>query len=375
MTKNKHKEKIIANNTYEKFELKKDRIIINTSFPEGENYNMALDLGAGTVILLSNCGLSFLESQSPVLSFGKIISADNQKTKANYYKIGEIQTDAFTLNNAFVPLIPDFQISPCDKFVGVWGADIFEGKVLALKMEDSTMAVMDALPSLVGWKLVESEYKYPHFYIVLRIGNKKMSLLFDTGCTSGVIISQNFYDEFYGEEYVLTDTRKLFGRVFNTASGLSDPDTTIKAIIENACWGEFSIDSIPILMSNKIKRNVIGMGFLERFNFLLDYKNYNIYIQENPKFNSNKRQSVFTNKGFSIRNSMENIITITVLQINSPAEKAGMRIGDQVLSINNIITNSENNCDVIKQLTELDGNLTNYQIIVKRDNEILKFVL
>ncbi len=374
LIKYKSKEKVEVENKFTKFTIKKDAIIIKTHFPNNDQHNMILDLGAGTTVLLKNCGLNYFESLPPDLNFGKIISADNTKIKADYYKIGTIKTNAFTLSHAFLSVIPDFQLVQCDKSVGVWGADIFEDKVLILRMEDSTMAVFDTLPSLSKWTIVESDYKFPHFYVVLKIGNQKMKFLLDTGCSSGIVISQDYFNkEFHGKGNLIKDSSKWFGRAFSTASGFLAADTTTKAILTESRWGDLIVDSIPLLINNNMKRNVIGMDVFKRFNLLLDYKNNKIYVQKNTKFVMPPLTSFFRKMGFSFQSSKDNTFTIAVLKVNSPAEKAGLKVGDQILSINNIKTDVDNNCEIINLLNGLDGSLTNNEVIVRRNNETLTF--
>ena len=376
LTKHKNKEKLVAYNRFEKFGMKKNTLTIKSSFANNEQYDMALDLGAGLTTLLQKSGLNYLETLSPVLAFGKTISADNKKTKNNFYMVGTINTNTFKLTNAFLPAIPNFQASPCNNFSGVWGADTFDGKILILKMEDSTMAVFDTLPLLNEWTLIESTYKYPFFYVTLEICEKKIKLLFDSGCSSGIVVSKDYIAKNLPEyNQLISGITQWTGKAFITASGQIRSDTTFKAIINKAKWGSYSIDSIPILMNNTIKRNVIGMEVFKRFNILLDYKNEKIYIQNNPNYKNPTTKSFFVKMGFSVINSRENLISVAVLQVNSPAEKAGLKVGDQVLSINNIKSDPNNNCEIVKIFSELDSNNSNNEVVIKRGDETLKFVL
>jgi predicted aspartyl protease len=376
LIKHKNKEVLIASNTFSHFDIKKDKIYLNTLFPDNKHRNMALDLGAGTTILLQNNGLNFIDSLQVVTSFGKILSADNQKQKADYFSIGAIKTDAFSLTNAVLPLLPDFQTLTCEKVVGVWGADAFEKKILILRMEDSTIAVFDTLPSLKDWTLVESAYKFPHFYVILKVGTQKIKLLFDTGSSSGIVMSKDLFDEkIYEQAELIEDYQKWYGQAFNTASGITAFDTTISAVITHSYWGNFPVDSIPITISNKIKRSVIGMDVLKRFNILLDYSDNKIYIQKNPNFILASKPGYLRSLGFKYRIVDGAKVTIAIIRANSFAEKAGLKIYDEIISINGLRVDSLDICEIDELFKNLDRDSTNNEIMLKRGDEILKFIL
>lgn len=376
LIKHKNKEALIASNTFYPFDIENDRIILNTKFPNSEQHKMALDLGAGSTVLLKKTGLNYIDSLPSVLSYGKISSADKQKQKIRYSSIGSIETESFKLKNAFLPLFPDFQGSACKKVVGVFGADAFDKKILILRMEDSTIAVFDTLPSLKDWTLVESEYKYPQFYVILKVGAQKVKLLFDTGASTGIVISKNLFDEKIGDNaQFIKDRQKWYGQAFITASGLTAPDTTLSAVLTNSFWGDSPIDSIPLTISNKIKRSVIGMDVFKRFNILLDYADNKIYIQENPNFILTNKTRYVSQKGFNYRNLDGTKVIVIVIKVDSFAEKAGLEINDEIISINGISIDASDPCKVDEVFNLMAGKENENTMIVKRGNETLTFIL
>jgi hypothetical protein len=375
LIKHKNKEDLIASNTLCPFDIKNDKIILNTIFPNSEQHNMALDLGAGTTILLKNSGLHYIDSLQPELSYGKISSADNQKQKIQFSSIGSVETDALKINNAFLPLFPDFQGLACSKVVGVWGADAFDEKILLLRMQDSTIAVFDTLPSLKDWTMVESKYKYPHFYVILKVGTQKVRLLFDTGSSSGIVMSEDLYNEkIESQAQFIKDYQKWYGHAFNTASGLTAADTTITAILTHSFWGDFPVDSIPITISNKIKRSVMGMDVFKRFNILLDYSGNKIYIQNNPNFILTNEKMYVSQMGFNYRNMDGNKVIVIVIKSNSFAEKAGLKINDEIISINGISLDASDPCKVDEIFNQMASKENGNRINVKRGNETLTFI-
>ncbi|MBK6344967.1 MAG: PDZ domain-containing protein [Bacteroidales bacterium] len=74
-------------------------------------------------------------------------------------------------------------------------------------------------------------------------------------------------------------------------------------------------------------------------------------------------------------NSIADGFRIMNLYVNSIAEKAGLKIGDEIISINNIRIDEGDPCEIERIYSRLDGNKVDNEIIVKRGEEILKFIL
>jgi len=371
----KKDEKLIANRQLQKFSMINDHIVFPVVFDRGHTRNMLLDLGAGSVIMFSNSNFSYFDSLSPELTFGKSVSADNIEIKNKYYKLGDIHSDAFDLKNSFVPIIPVY-FNKCINYVGVWGADIFQDKALLLNFRDSTIAVLDTMPSLRYWTQIESEYRYPHFYLVLRIGKQKLKLLFDTGNTGSVIVPMKTFDKLFE----LSDTQfyrseTWYGHAFTTASGIAGFDTTTIAKINLAYLGDLEIDSVSLTISKKINRSGVGMEFIKRFNFLLDYKNKNIYLQRNVNYKQKAAPTFLYKKGFALISTTNNGIIVGAIRTGSPADIAKLKIGDQIISINNIEVNENDNCEVINIINMRNTNTTLLEMVVKRGRETLKLIL
>ncbi|NTW26385.1 MAG: PDZ domain-containing protein, partial [Lentimicrobium sp.] len=63
------------------------------------------------------------------------------------------------------------------------------------------------------------------------------------------------------------------------------------------------------------------------------------------------------------------------LTVNGLAEKAGLKVGDQIISIDNIKANEGDNCEVVRLISELDGKSMQHNLIIKRGTETLSFQL
>ncbi|MEM9991682.1 MAG: aspartyl protease family protein [Bacteroidota bacterium] len=85
------------------------------------------------------------------------------------------------------------------------------------------------------------------------------------------------------------------------------------------------------------RHGIIGNGIISRFDIILDYWKEQLYLRPNRKFGKHFR---FDRSGLIIVASGKNLHTYYVQYIHphSPADAAGIRAGDQILSINSIPT-------------------------------------
>lgn len=347
--------------------------IIKVSFQSGETGNMALDLGAGTSFVMKDNGIEHLDSLKPVLSLGKYISADNNKVKITYSKVGNIECEGFSLKNAFLPVIPNILNNPCKDISGFIGADTFEGKSLFLSFEDSKMAVYDSVPDIDGWSIVESDYQYPYFYLYFRIGNENIKLLLDTGSSSDIVLSSESYKRLQKNlNPFITNSFLVYGSSFSSASGMI-VDSTYICYCKIGYLGDLPVTTPRIIVSGKIKRNTIGMQVLKRFNVILDYKSEKVYLQPNLKWDGLEKRKALREKGIYLKITNDQRIIISSLELNAIAEKIGLQIYDEILSINEIQTDQEDKCSVLEKFEAMEWKSQTNIITVKRNDKVLKF--
>lgn len=75
---------------------------------------------------------------------------------------------------------------------------------------------------------------------------------------------------------------------------------------------------------------MIGLGLLSRFNLIFDYTKQRLIIEPNGKFNDAFEYDM---SGFSTRRSRDDLVEIDRIYDKSPAGDAGLKTGDQVISI------------------------------------------
>lgn len=94
----------------------------------------------------------------------------------------------------------------------------------------------------------------------------------------------------------------------------------------------FSADQSGVLAGDSYM-GIIGNNLLDRFDVVFDFNNSNLYLKPNEYFNS---PYIFDRIGFSYVNRSETQKSwiVTGITENSPAENAGLKIDDRIISIN-----------------------------------------
>jgi hypothetical protein len=95
--------------------------------------------------------------------------------------------------------------------------------------------------------------------------------------------------------------------------------------------GDYEVKNTLIYSEENYEgQNLIGTAFLENFNFTIDWINSDVYLSpiENKKPVSN-----ISTYGFNCSKKDEKLI-VTVIYLDSDVYKAGIKIGDEIIAIN-----------------------------------------
>jgi hypothetical protein len=378
-----NKEKYKYNSGFYKFKFYENQILICSNFANKIDLDMLFDLGAtASCIFPDSAFYDVLSINKPISTPGKSVSADRVKVHRNMYLLGDITTRWFSIKNSFISSNIRPNIYPCNKVSGVWGVTSFSPyisgkgcKIVIINMMDTTLAIIDSLPSLKNWILIESNYNKLSslFRVKINLGSESFYFLFDTGFSGNIVMTDHDFEIAKNSSKSFFDNKVAYGYIVNTLSG-TRIDTAQIAYSKMSINNAIILDSIPIFSTKSISMNIVGMEFIKRFNVMVDYQHRKIYLQPNPNFRVEKA-SFYKIKGFSSRNTINSGFCIQNILVGSPAERAGLKIGDEIVSINSISTDNYDKCEIEKIYSNIDGNLTNNEIIVKRGDELLTFIL
>lgn len=148
-----------------------------------------------------------------------------------------------------------------------------------------------------------------------------LNVMFDLGSNYDIIIDKTVYEKLrkrqtprmytnYRREG-LTDTIAEFHDITVFCNGIAIPDCTLSYI-------------------PSIDRNVAGNIFAGKINFIL--ANGDLYIKQRTDGAHQVIQDGLSPLGLRL-NVRNNVVCVTALEINGPAEKAGLMLGDKVIAV------------------------------------------
>jgi len=162
-----------------------------------------------------------------------------------------------------------------------------------------------------------------------------VKLLVDTGASDALWLSENSDERIdLPENHIVTFLgRSLNGDIFGT-KGRIDGIWVGPLVLSQPIVAFPNSDLIDQLMSSNDRNGTFGAEILRRFFVTIDYHNQRLTLRPTHEI---KDEFNYNMSGMEIINPMPGlpIFTITNIRVNSPAYYAGLKVDDQILSINN----------------------------------------
>ena len=337
-------------------------------------------------------------------------SVEALKSTNNTFKIGDaikLNQDLYAVYNSNLNFAPRLGIP----IHGIIGLDLF--KDLIVEVNYSTGYLKLTTPEKYKYKNckkcerlnLEFYNGKPYINAKVRINQKEVpvKLLIDSGGSDALWLFEDdslhiksgdkYFDDFLGHG--------LNGSVYGKRSKV-EAFTLNSFVLNNANVAFPDTESIFFAKQIKDRNGSIAGNILKRFNIIFDYRKALMTITKNSnfkeKFNYNKSGIELAHDGVriireikkskikagSLQSSNDNIIvenqykislkpayTIVELRNGSPAEKAGLNIGDVVLSINGRQTYQFSLHQIMHMFYDNDGK--KIKIRVDREGVILNF--
>ena len=188
--------------------------------------------------------------------------------------------------------------------------------------------------------------------------------LYDIGAALCLLLSK----EFITDSAFLSKGKKIYIKEAEGVGGKIDMQLTV---IKELRLGQYKFKNIPTYIFNDDNNitsyphmgGLIGNDILRRFNTIFNYDKEEFYLIPNSHF-ANQFDYAYTGVELYM---LDGVITAGDVASGSPAEKAGLREGDEIVSINKIFSDD---LDAMKYaLQTLNEKI---KIIVKRDRELVE---
>jgi len=222
---------------------------------------------------------------------------------------------------------------------GLIGANLMRHCIWQIDFERRKITLTDRIESLGGLEnaarvsFVPKPMQYsPDIEVSLDNGEKAI-LQFDTGSTGFLSLLTPSLKTMVEGGKAVSWTARLDR--FIEAPGESGPETNYFFRLRSVTVGSRSFENLPVAVFNSsrpelIGRGSLGMEFLKNFVVTLDWKSNTVYLAPIPGKEVKRNIRTF---GFTYGHR-DGAVRVESLYGGSPAEKAGLRIGDAIISIN-----------------------------------------
>lgn len=297
-----------------------------------------------------------------------------------------MDTVDFTFGNHFyqTTIVPVLKLKPIlgDFSDGILGLNYFSESVLEINYIHEFIKVHESINSLdiVDYTMISMKNIDNRLYVPLTINiNDSLNIegyfTLDIGSggsaslTSLVAQKNNLNNVVKRKVKFYTKYGGVGGESSSydfTSSSLQISDYVFKQVSM-----DYSLDTSGAMASTK-SMGLLGNQILERFDILIDFKNSNLYLKPNENMN---KPFGFSRLGFAFSDRHQTLGAwiVSGLHENRQAEKSGLKIDDQIISVNGISVGQipfRRQSEFFEKLDEID-------LVVKRGEAIknIKFKL
>lgn len=337
------------------------------------NYNFLLDTGAPSVISPELfVKLNLKKKLTSKIKDSNNISNSEIFTQIPQMKIGNLQ---YTNIGVYVIDLRKSFALKCLNVDGIIGANQMAKSYWKLDYENKWCVISNDLlkSEIENYEIVNFTPKNGQLTPLVDIFIDKIkfgNVVFDTGFNGAISLPNNKSLDSVFEKKV-----ELYGVESVGIYGLGTTKTFVEALLPFVKLDSLVLSKQSVTFSDDPSM-VIGNEVFKNYSIIFDWNLQKMYFKKNANLRS-KKTSEFISFGFGFIKNGDKIEVVKLIK-NSEAEKKGLLIGDEVLTINDVIfKNIKDNqfCDFFYfGLKEFKlGDIINVKVL--RNNEELKFTL
>lgn len=256
---------------------------------------------------------------------------------------------------------------------GILGFSFLSKYVVRVDYAEMTMALFD--PSTFKYEGTGNKINFllQNNIIILpmKVDNKYDGIfMLDTGASTSAFCYpyalKNKITEMDGPDYMARGAQGSF--LLNL---VRFPNVEFGGYILNNIVMSYPVEKISGALGSEAFTGNIGINILQNFLLYIDYKNKILYLEKSPNFN---REFPTDKSGLQLEVNNDNAYAVVHISKNSPAEKAGVRVGDIVLSINEKKLSEMSGIDEIRPIFE-DKDGTKVTLKIMRNSKELDITL
>lgn len=356
-------------------------IFLETHFEDNQIRNFILDLGSPINVVFDDSSFKNSSLNQKKISLDNTKSADGLKMKREYLRWGKISTCLFSIDNSYMSSLTRNDMYSCNRINGIWGAEVFSpylkgkrNKILLINMQDTTLTILDTLPEISSWIKLDAKFTaLSQIKVKVQINDILEELFFDTGFSGDIMLATEKYKKI---DHTATNNRNeriIYGQISSSLSGTKH-DTAYSKYCSLKLNQNLVHDSISLFTTRSVIVSALGMGVIKRYNVLVDYQHQKLYLQPNLSYTPSP-PSFFHSKGFRAKLINESKIEIINITSDSKAELAGLHVGDEIISINEISSQQDDKCRVVEMFDAIDSTKNTNKMIIKRQGKIMEIII
>jgi len=261
---------------------------------------------------------------------------------------------------------------------GILGGNYFSGKVLEINYQHKYMKIYDSIDAALtnGYSKIVCENVNDRLYIPLKLKINDSLVIegkfaLDLGSGGSVSLTSPV-----AKQFALGQKIEQKIKYYTNYGGVGGKTSRYDFRAESLLIGDFELNDIVMdysedkngALSTTKNFGLLGNVILERFDLLIDFKNFFLYIKPNSHYTD-----VFTASrlGFTYVDRSETFAAwnLTGFYKDSPAEQSGLQIDDKITHLNDQPVTEIN----YEQQKELFKKAETIKLTVKRNSEILFF--
>lgn len=249
----------------------------------------------------------------------------------------------FNYRTSFVPIV---KLKPVggDYIDGLIGTSYFLQSVLEINYAKEYINIFKTIDSvdISDYQIVPMGRNDHHFYVPLTVKiNDSTTITGNFNIDTGTPFST--FTSSVAKTYNLTDKIKRKVRYYTEYGGVGGESSGYDFIADSVQISDYQLVNVNMsysadwsgVLASEEYSGILGSNILDRFDIIFDFKNSNLYLKPNEKFNESY---VFDRMGFSYVDrckTMKGWIVASLTE-NSAAERQGLKIDDKIISVNDI---------------------------------------
>jgi predicted aspartyl protease len=298
----------------------------------GESYTFFVDTGAPNIVSRE------LAEKLKLKTIKRTKTGDSQgnSKKTVYVNLPEITIGDFRFSNT-AAMIADLSGTPgiqCLGIDGIIGSNLMQKAVWQFDFKNDRIYVArqsSDLPystqELTPVPFTTNLYKTPKFQMAMG-GIPVKSVKLDTGSGNGIDINRKTFQQYLEKYPELAYLVRLGSSNYGIFGGQIKLDSTYHANAIPVHIAGQTYRNQNIRFQNNRRSQKIGMKFFEHFILTVNWFDQKMYLQEQQT----PADTTYLSFGFSPTHRHDQLV-VAALEKDGPADRAGIEIGDRVLSL------------------------------------------